>query len=180
MFQLCGLWAIWRPSQQASLMEVKIWRDWKEKYGSRIGNRDKTRSSQVRLFRRGSNFEFVEELIEWRKVRQCASEKEERANSWCLHENCLKYRCCPVISPLGRDQETFYALYSKICKISVNRSVPDNRVTNFPTPPQICLLPSSSLWREFSSHGTAKLAHICDAFPGTTKTVTKDDKLNRA
>lgn len=37
-------------------------------------HRDKNRSSQVRLFRRGSNCGLVEELIEWTKVGQCANE----------------------------------------------------------------------------------------------------------
>lgn len=37
-------------------------------------HRDKNRSSQASLFRRGNNYGLVEELIEWRKVGQCANE----------------------------------------------------------------------------------------------------------
>lgn len=75
MFQVCGLWAIWQPTQRASLLEVKFWKDWKEKIQKQNWqHREKNRSSQARLFRRGTNCGLVEELLEWRKVRQCAYE----------------------------------------------------------------------------------------------------------
>lgn len=104
-------------------------------------HKDKNRSPQARLFGRGDKGGLVEEWIEWGKVGQRAGESEERAHSWFLPEDYhLKHLYSPAMSPLGRDQDILHPLYSKTCKISVNRSVPDSRVTNLPTPPQICLI----------------------------------------
>lgn len=100
-------------------------------------HRNKNRSPQAKIFGRVDKSGLIEEWIEWGKAGQYAGESEESAH--CSHEDYLKHLYF-AMSTLGRDQEILHPLNRKICKISVNRSVPDSRVTNLPTPPQICLI----------------------------------------
>lgn len=139
MFQPCGLWAIWQPTQRTSLLDEKIWREWKEKYRSVIGDAGITIDHDRQ--------DCLEEGVS-------VDVKRNEQNVDKLHNMQVSKRkglilavCMKTVSniiivllchPLGETKKFSIPSKARFAKSQLTEVF--QTVTNLPTPPQICLI----------------------------------------